>query len=196
MKRLLFFCVTLFLGIPLFAHNTGGRQPVEYVRNDGQWEGDFHFRGTTPHGNIYLMPGRFRIVQLEASFHDIRQRLHSDPKAMQEQFKYHVYDMGFVGANLQATLKTDKAQSHYYNYFLGNDQARWKTGIHPVLSVDYLNLYQGIDAHIYSDNGHVKYDLLVAAGADAQQIEIDSLDKCSISGGEILKKIEFRQKKT
>lgn len=172
MKRLLFFCVALLMGIPVFSHNTAVKQPVEYVRNEGQWEGNFHFRGTTPNGNIYLMPGGFRIVQLETAFHDIRQRLHNDPKALNDVFKYHVYDMAFVGANLQANLKTDKPQTHYYNYFLGQDPARWKTGIHPVLAVDYVNLYQGIDAHIYSENGHIKYDLLVSAGADAQQIEI------------------------
>ncbi|MGI9191865.1 MAG: hypothetical protein ACR2IL_07060, partial [Chitinophagaceae bacterium] len=172
MKRLFYLSLILFSQLCVLAHGTAHQQPVEYVRNMGQWEGDFQFRGTTPHGNIYLMPGMFRIVQLEAAFHDIRQRMHNDPQAMAQSFKYHVYDMEFIGANKQADIQTDKAQAHYYNYYLGQDASRWKTGIHPVLSVDYKNMYTGIDAHIYSEGSQIKYDWVVAPGADANQIQI------------------------
>src|SRR5690606_28266166 len=61
---------------------------------------------------------------------------------------------------------------HYYNYFLGKDPSKWKAEIHPALNVDYKNIYPGIDVHVASEKGQLKYDFIVAPGADAEVIKL------------------------
>ena len=146
--------------------------PVEYIENKGQWEGDFAYRGNTPNGDIYLKSNGFRILQLASNFHEIRTELHNSPNAGSKPIKYHVYDMTFVNANPSPVLSEEKKQKHYYNYFLGKDPTKWKSEIHPVFAVNYTNLYQGIDAHIYSEAGNIKYDIIVNPNADSKNITI------------------------
>jgi len=146
--------------------------PVEYIQNKGQWEGDFAYRGNTPTGDIYLKTNGFRIMQVASNFHEIRTELHNSPNAGTKAIKYHVYDMTFVNSNPSTVLSEEKKQKHYYNYFLGKDPSKWKSEIHPAFAVNYANLYQGIDAHIYSEAGNIKYDIIVNPNADSKNIII------------------------
>jgi gliding motility-associated-like protein len=174
LKKILFIWMlfSLFLQIePAWGHEHNAFAPVEYVRNLGQWEGDFLYKATTTHGDIYLKKDGFRIVQMGTDFHDIRQKLHNTP-INNLTCKYHVYDMIFERANSAFGHKLDKEQKHYYNYFLGNNSSNWKSNIHPGLAVDYTSIYPGIDAHIYSEAGHIKYDLVVSPGSSTDQIAI------------------------
>jgi hypothetical protein len=174
LKKILFIWMlfSLFLQIePAWGHEHNAFAPVEYVRNLGQWEGDFLYKATTTHGDIYLKKDGFRIVQMGTDFHDIRQKLHNTP-VNNLTCKYHVYDMIFERANSAFGHKLDKEQKHYYNYFLGNNTSNWKSNIHPGLAVDYTSIYPGIDAHIYSEAGHIKYDLVVSPGSSTDQIAI------------------------
>ncbi len=56
------------------------------------------------------------------------------------------------------------------NYYFGKDPANWKTNIPNFAKVRYQNLYDGIDLVFYSSEGSLKYEFIVAAGADVTQI--------------------------
>ncbi len=155
------------------AHAHNPILPIEYIQNKGQWDGDFIYRGNTPNGDIYLKRDGFRILQLGTDFHEIRRQLHNYKNPTNQTFNYHVYDMTFVNSNNVKEITEEKKQKHYYNYFLGNDASKWKSEIHPVFAVNYKELYDGIDAHIYSESGNVKYDLIVNPGADIKKIKIN-----------------------
>lgn len=174
MKKLSILLLTVFAvcaGQTTWGHGHG-QAPVEYIRNAGQWEGEFLYRGTTAHGDIFIRPDGFRILQVGTDFHELRQKLHQQPLQGPQTFRYHVYDLVFEGAKGLVSAKEEKPQPHYYNYFLGNDPSRWKSNIHPALALLYEGLYPGIDARIYSESGQVKYDLLVQPGANADQVRI------------------------
>lgn len=146
--------------------------PIEYVANLGQWDGDFMYKAVTPKGDIYLKQQGFRIMlsdlENKAKVHGVR---HNEMPAPQT-LKYHCFDIHFDGSNAQAQLSTEKAQKHYYNYFLGNDPSRWKSEIHPVQTVNYTNLYPNIDLHVYSENFNVKYDFIVKPGGELHDIQL------------------------
>lgn len=191
MKKILFLLLTLCtLGNSRSALGHGHNlfSPVEYVRNDGQWAGDFLYRGTTPHGEIFLRKKGFRILQVGTDFHELRRKLHEQPGAGNLSFNYHVYDMNFVGANEVSACQEEKLQKHYYNYFLGNDPKNWKSSIHPALALVYKNLYNGVDARIYSESGHVKYDLIAEPGATVSAIAIayEGTDRIALENNKLL----------
>ena len=70
------------------------------------------------------------------------------------------------------------------NYLIGNDPAKWHTGIVTYDRVQYESVYPGIDLVYYGREGLHEYDLVVGPGADpsrvamqitgADRIELDS----------------------
>jgi gliding motility-associated-like protein len=97
--------------------------------------------------------------------------------------KFHVYKMKLEGANSAPEIVGQKRQANYYNYFLGNDQSKWKSDIHPFLALDYKQVYRGIDMHVTSESGSPVYEFIVSPGAEASQVKLsfEGPEKMSIN---------------
>jgi hypothetical protein len=80
--------------------------------------------------------------------------------------------LSFDGASPQAALVGEERQSGYYNFFMGNDAARWRSQVAAYDSVLYDGLYDGVDVRVREQAGRFEYDLLVEAGADLEQVVI------------------------
>jgi len=88
------------------------------------------------------------------------------------------------------------------NYFIGNDPSQWKDGVQDFSILKYANLYPGIDLVYKIVDGNLKYEFVVGAGADPEQIVIEYIGADSIEigsdsvsihkGGSIMKDIELQ----
>lgn len=58
----------------------------------------------------------------------------------------------------------------YSNYLLGSDPTRWRTRVPSYASLRYRGLYPGVDVMVRSEEGRFEYDLLLAPGADLDQV--------------------------
>ncbi|WP_295588324.1 SBBP repeat-containing protein [uncultured Lamprocystis sp.] len=58
------------------------------------------------------------------------------------------------------------------NYYLGNDQAKWRSGVPHFAKVQFDQVYPGIDLVFYGNPQQLEYDLVVAPGADPGQIRL------------------------
>jgi Bacterial Ig-like domain (group 3)/Beta-propeller repeat len=59
------------------------------------------------------------------------------------------------------------------NYFIGNDPAKWHSGVPTYAKVKYEGIYSGIDLVYYGNQQHLEYDFVVAPGADPRRIAFD-----------------------
>lgn len=154
----------------LRAHS--GNTSIEFVENKGQWEGPFLYKAATPNSDIFIERNGFTYVigesQNHLKIHEYKHGLRQDIPVL----KYHAYKVVFEGASMEAKLTGNKPQQHYYNYFLGNEPSKWQTGLHPYHAVDYKNIYNGIDMHLASEGGNLKYDLIVQPGTDAAIVRL------------------------
>lgn len=165
--------------IPLYTIAQSAK--LEFIQNKGQWKEDFLYKSITGTGDIYLQQNAITYLLGEQGAWDkVDAYKHGEIKTP-PKLNYHAYKMIFVNS-LQAELSESKSQSHYYNYFLGNDSSRWKGNIHPALAIDYKGLYKGIDMHLSSEYKDLKYDFIVAPNADASQIKLrfEGLNKLNI----------------
>lgn len=178
MRRLLLFALLLLLA----SSANAAPSSIEFIENKGQWKEDFRYRTLTDKGDVYFTPGSFIYVVGEYSNLDKIEAYHHGMVRDAQVLKYHEYRMTFEGATT-TDITGGKQQKTYYNYFLGNDQSKWKTGIHPCLTLDYKNLYSGIDMHLSSDEGALKYEFIVAPGADVAHIQMrcDGADGLSVN---------------
>jgi hypothetical protein len=58
------------------------------------------------------------------------------------------------------------------NYFVGNDPARWRTGLPTFAKVKYTSVYPGIDLVYYGNQRQLEYDFVVGAGADVRAVRL------------------------
>jgi len=61
-------------------------------------------------------------------------------------------------------------RSHYY---LGNDPKRWLTGVPEYARVEYAGVYPGVDVVFHGQPGALRYDFVVAPGADPGAIALE-----------------------
>lgn len=175
MKRLLLFCL-LVRSLQVLASG-GAPAALKFVENKNQWPAQVHFSARVPGGQMMVGAGmfRYRLVD-QVRIQALHERGHENwskqnPEANADDLVCtHVVDVTFIGANLQAKAQPFGRSSEYYNFFTGNDSTRWASGVYAYEGMIYPNFYAGIDLKVYGQDSHVKYDFIVAPGADASQI--------------------------
>lgn len=91
----------------------------------------------------------------------------------------HRVDISWINTNSNFTTNVDDSALGFSNFY----NTKFQDGILQVKSysgVTYKNLYTNIDLHFYSQNGHLKYDYIVAPYTDYTQI------KFKISGADTI----------
>lgn len=146
------------------------QRPVEFVENQGQWGSWFKYRAATPGGDVLLENDGFRYVLADQDNNYKVDYYHHGQTKIIPVLKFHVYKVTFEGAG-KPDITTEKPWKVYYNYFLGNDATKWKSGIHPCRDVNYNSLYNGVDMHVTSDKGNITYEFFVHPNADASEIK-------------------------
>lgn len=81
-------------------------------------------------------------------------------------------ELRFVDADPNAELEARRETSGKVNYFVGNDPARWRTGLSTYEEIVYRDLWPGIDLAFRGARGELKYEFLVRPGASVDDIRL------------------------
>ena len=81
------------------------------------------------------------------------------------------FSASFPGAARVTPVGLDAGRARF-NYYLGNDPAAWRSNVATYAGVAYPNLWAGIDLHAYSKPDGLKYEFVVAPGADPSQVSV------------------------
>ncbi|MCW3079680.1 PKD domain-containing protein [Segetibacter sp.] len=186
---------------------------LEFIENKGQWDKKIRFKGIMNNGAFFLQEKGFRMVQHKAEDMEklddlmhgfstshgssnntkavIPTNNHQIPKggsgSRDLTVHSHAYDVEFVNA-LTPVIVGDKALETYNNYFIGNDPTKWQQHCRTFQAVTYKNLYSGIDARYYTNEGQLKYDLIVQPGADLSKIAMkyDGVDGLEVANEQLI----------
>lgn len=135
--------------------------------NRGQWHQNISYKIEVPGGNMFLEKTGFTY-----DFSNIKEIYHAAHEPdHQLELKGHVVKTTFLNAQEPIFEESDQA-SHYENYFIGKDPSKWASKVYPCEHVDYLSLYDGINLSIYESDATLKYDIIVAPGADPAQFKV------------------------
>jgi len=88
--------------------------------------------------------------------------------------------VSWLGANPAVETQTGKAIQGVDNYYT-TVCPDGVLGVRSFESIQFTNLYEGIDLKYYEHDGHMKYDYLVSPGADYQQIKLEYKGATSLS---------------
>lgn len=184
--------VSLFISIFLLLQTTKA-QYLEFVENKGQWDEKIAFKGDMKIGAIALKPdGGYRMLQHNTSdlqaIHELFHPSHSNLNARVVSQKNiglrsHVYEVSFLGANINPKSIAEKPSESYNNYFIGDDKSKWASGCKIFQAITYKNIYPNIDVRYYTGNSSLKYDFIVHPGGNPNQIALvfDGADALKIN---------------
>jgi len=93
----------------------------------------------------------------------------------------------FEGANPVTPQGRDEL-THRTHFFLGQDPSQWRTDVHSYRQVIYEGLYEGIDLLYRAEDGRLKYDFVVRAGADPALIRMsyEGVEGLRVDSGELV----------
>jgi hypothetical protein len=135
------------------------RLPIAFEANEGQMDRAVRFLARGPGYVLSLTPGGSML------------RLHAGGSARPTGTNA-VIRMRLVGADAQASVAGLDRLPGTANYFIGDDPARWLSGVPTYAKVRYSEVYPGIDLVYYGNQQQLEYDFVVAAGADPRRIRV------------------------
>jgi gliding motility-associated-like protein len=161
-----------------------GLSNIEFVENKGQWDQRVRYMGEIGIGNLFLEKGGFttllynpadlaRLTDERHGHGAVSAKASAAKTGMEADIlRSHAYRVRFLGASDDVTITPDKPLPGYNNYFIGKDPAKWASRCKVYQGVTYHDLYPGIDIRYYTNNGQLKYDLIVHPGADVSRIRM------------------------
>jgi len=130
--------------------------PISFEANRGQFgkQVSFHARGD---GYSVFLSGSGATLSLRGA---VNQRAGD------------VIGLSLVGAQPSAAVTGEQKLAGTVNYFIGNDPARWRSGIETYGRVRYAGVYPGVDLVYYGSQRQLEYDFVVAPGGSAKAIRL------------------------
>jgi gliding motility-associated-like protein len=186
-KSHILFLLSCLVTITTLAQN---QKPIEFIENKGQWDRSVRFKADVPGGALFLHKNGYSVLQYrEEDLQHISEIIHHREHANEADNNFiihsHAYNVEFEGASPNAVPTADKSVPGVYNYYYGSDPAKWGTGCKIYLGITIKNIYPDIDLRYYSNNGSMKYDIVVNPGGKVNDIvllykgadELDVQDK-------------------
>jgi hypothetical protein len=166
---LLLFPLQSVAGIKQQTLENYGTLPLVFVPNHGQADSSIHF----------LAQGagfRFAFMRGEALF--------AFSKRDQGKTTGMALALDFLGARREAFPEGRRPETGTVNYFVGNDRARWQTGLPVFEEIVYRELWPGIDLVFRGSEGQMKYEFVIRPGADVADIRLAyrGVDRLSLDG--------------
>jgi PKD repeat protein len=141
---------------------------LEFIENKGQWDVAYSYRAKLNCGDFWLKGNEVAFVLSDFGGMGTHNHGHSGDIF---RAKDHCYKMEFLRAGLATRFKAEGKKESYHNYYIGKDPVHWKSGVNLFESIRHQNLYPGIDLIWKEENGQLKYEFHLEAGANPDQIQ-------------------------
>ena len=157
-----------------------GRIPLYFVPNEGQVDKRALFYAKTPKYTLWLTKEGLIFDSTRRIKKESTKSIRQNPrnKNTPEDFTYDrdVSRMIFVNANRSPEVIPMDDTEHKVNYFIGNDESKWRTNVQTSSTILYKELYPNIDLKVYGNEKQIEYDFIVKPGGEVSDIIFECKD--------------------
>src|SRR5882762_6696924 len=163
-----------------------GRLPLSFEANQGQTDSRVKFLARGQGYTLFLTQGGEAVLTLHKSApkpKSLRAAAHA-PAAEPEPETVTpsaVVRMSLAGANRTPQLEGVDELAGKANYFIGNDQTKWRTNVPLFTKVKYRDVDRGVDLMYYGNQKELEYDFIVAPGADPHSVTLKFMGQKKLS---------------
>ncbi len=167
MRILVFIYLLLFTFVGL-----SQQEQIWLHPNRGQWHSNIRYKVELNGGEMYLENQGFTYAfhnssEIYHASHEVKSDNHLAEKLVGQAIK-----SSFLGANVSAQKIESETSTNYRNYFLGNNQSKWKSMIYSLKKVVYKDFYPAIDMEVEGNASNLEYSFIVAPGKEVSQIQM------------------------
>jgi hypothetical protein len=159
------------------------RLPLYFEANEGQMDERVKFLARGRGYTLFLFPAEVVLVlqqDEEGKPEDERQEWEANrtlsivdnSKLQIENPKSAAIRMKLVGANPGPKVIGLEELAGKSNYFIGNDAAKWRSGVLHYSKIKYEQVYPGIDLVYYGNQRQLEFDFVVAPGTNPDVIKL------------------------
>jgi hypothetical protein len=157
--------------------------PLSFEPNQGQADTRVKFLSR---GSAYSL----LVTTTEAVFFLAEKPKTADSNAA--RLNRNAFRIKLIGANPSPKITALEKLPSKSNYLIGNDPAKWRTGIAHYAKIRIEGVYPGIDLVYYGNQRNLEYDWVVAPGSNqaAIRFEIKGAERAAIdAGGDLVIKL-------
>ena len=164
--------------------------PIKFRENKGQYLKNIDYKLEINEGNVYLENNK---ITYQLFNRDLISDIYHGKLPNTTILEGHSYSVSFANSLPSPNITASKKSTNYSNFFIGNDSAKWANNVFDFESVSYQNIYAGIDLKYYGHFGQVKYDFIVRAGANTDNIDLEyeGVNKLKIKNGHLFIKTNY-----
>lgn len=172
------------------ANSVAQNAVLEFKENKGQWNQNVLFKAHIPGGNLYLESKKLTYQFFNENdvlrMDDVHHGFITNPTHQDSVMNLHAFQVSFLNA-LTPRLSPEKARKDYENYFVDNDPSKWVSNVKKYETVQYQELYQGVDLKFYMKENHMKYDFIVSSNGNPHEIKMlyEGVDNISLKNGDL-----------
>ena len=156
--------VTLLFGVlAAGTAQTFGKNSPLFISNGGQWDRGASFLARAPGLNLWLTPS--------GVVYDLHTFVLDKYSQSSGVTRGHVLRMTYANGNRIAYSATGPASTKF-SFFQGSSPRSWVSGVKGFAEARSEQIYPGISARYYFENGLPRYDVVVQPGADPSQIAL------------------------
>lgn len=163
------FKIALFVLFLAFAFSSRAENKPKFIENKGQYPQQVAYQLRVANADVYLENDRlvFNFFNPELLHqHDER----DDPNRNESDVTAHAYSVRFLNSNADVEIVSGgETYPEKINYLRGEYTA---TGVRSYTELIYRNIYPGIDIRYFGKAGDLKYDVIVAAGANVSDLKM------------------------
>src|SRR6266481_3549123 len=163
-----------------------GRLPLSFEANQGQTDSRVKFLARGQGYTLFLTQGGEAVLTLRKPApkpKSLRAAAHA-PAAKPEPETVTpsaVVRMNLAGANRTPQPEGANELPGKANYFIGNDQTKWRTNVPLFTKVKYRDVYRGVDLVYYGNQKELEYDFIIAPGADPHSVTLKFMGQKKLS---------------
>ncbi|HWZ78010.1 MAG TPA: SBBP repeat-containing protein [Candidatus Sulfotelmatobacter sp.] len=135
------------------------------------------------HGSGYSM-----VLGNEGAILSLVTKTRSTSSSSGSESRVQTLGMRLAGASPNVSLSAVDPLPGKSNYFIGNNPAKWRTGVPQFARVRYENVYPGINLVFYGNQGHLEYDFQVTPSGDPSraELEFNGAEKLELRDGSLV----------
>lgn len=177
MKRLLFYTFFIIMSFAAFAHkpqDTLSLSKVQFIPNQGQWNGGFMFKTPLNGGALFFDSCGVVVTLLDPnSLEQLHESKYNGSSEANFNISAAAYRISFVGSNHKCDfLPVGPSCPYYFNYYTSHNSDQWRSKVPVYSKLQCPSIYDGVDMFIYQQCDYIKYDFVVAPRTDPSCVRI------------------------
>jgi hypothetical protein len=170
-----------------------GKLPLSFEANVGQTDGHVRFIAHGVGYHLFLTTTEAVLALRETVAEGQDAKVTRPAAGGPTPGAYRVLRMKLAGSNAGADAAGLDVLQGKYNYFIGDDPARWRTDVPVYAKAEFRGIYEGVDLVYYGNQSQLEYDFQVAPGADPRAIKLlfEGADAVEVTGeGDLVLKVK------